>query len=78
MLDNFFGKYSNTWGHLIMSVLAIMFCIVAILTMDPAVKGTAISIATLVIGYWFGSTIPKVEQVHNLAEKEGLTNVTNE
>ena len=73
MLDNFFGKYSNTWGHLIMSVLAIMFCIIAILTMDPAVKGTAISIATLVIGYWFGSSIPKVEAMHNLVEKEEAT-----
>lgn len=66
MIGKFFGEYSNSWGHLIMSIVSLVFVsCVLIFVQDVTAKALAISIATLVIGYWFGSSIPKIEAVHS-------------
>lgn len=53
----FLGKYSNGWGHLIFSLVCIVFCVIVVLdnTADVTIKGLAVSVVTLLVGYWFGS-----------------------
>lgn len=66
MIGKFFGEYSNSWGHLIMSIVSLVFVsAVLVFVQDVTAKALAISVATLVIGYWFGASIPKVEAVHS-------------
>jgi hypothetical protein len=54
---NFLQKYSNGWGHLIMSLAIIACCMIMLLfNADVAIHEFSLSIITLIVGYWFGSS----------------------
>lgn len=60
---SFLGKYSNGWGHVIVTICSLVFCCVLLLTTtDGNVQGLAITMATLLIGYWFGSDRARFEK----------------
>lgn len=46
-------KYSNGWGHLIMSVTSQIVAVILLLQHDPTLNGTAIGLIITVSGYWF-------------------------
>lgn len=50
-------KYSNSWGHLIMSIVLIVAGLVLILgSSDPTIKGVAVTLIMTASGYWFVSS----------------------
>lgn len=46
-------KYSNGWGHVIMSVASMATAVILLLQHDATLNGLAIGIITTVEGYWF-------------------------
>ncbi len=46
-------KYSNGWGHLVMSVTSQIVAVILLLQHDPTLNGTAIGLIITVTGYWF-------------------------
>lgn len=46
-------KYSNGWGHVIISVASLAVAVILLLQHDPTLNGLAIGIITSVQGYWF-------------------------
>lgn len=54
----FLGEYSNSWGHLAMSLAVIVFAgVLLVLNVNTTVTSLAIAVVTLLVGYWFGSGI---------------------
>lgn len=52
----FLTTYSNGWGHVLITVCALIFCaVILIFSTSDVAQSLAISMATLMIGYWFGA-----------------------
>lgn len=46
-------KYSNGWGHLIMSVSSQVIAVILLLQHDSTLTGVATGLLLTVTGYWF-------------------------
>ena len=55
-------KYSNGWGHLIMSVCSQIVAVVLLLQRDPSLNGVAIGLLLSVSGYWFVTSAANAQQ----------------
>lgn len=56
-------KYSNGWGHLLMSVVSMAAAVFLLTQHDPTLNGLAVGIITSVQGYWFiSSSVNQVRQ----------------
>lgn len=54
---NFLKEYSNGWGHVAVTFMVFIFAtLVVLVSHDAALNGLVISIVTLLVGYWFGSS----------------------
>lgn len=55
-------KYSNGWGHLLMSIMLLATGIILILIRDTATTAVGIGLITTVAGYWFVSSSANAQQ----------------
>lgn len=54
---NFLGKYSNSMGHLIMSIISITAGLILILVSnDGTMRGVGVGLILTSTGYWFTSS----------------------
>lgn len=69
-------KYSNGWGHLIMSVSTQIVAVILLLQRDPALVGVAVSLLASVSGYWYISSAAHSQQKIIEAQAKNQTQVT--
>lgn len=55
-------KYSNGWGHLIMSVSSQIVAVILLLQHDSTLTGLAAGLLVAVSGYWFISSSANAQQ----------------
>ncbi len=55
-------RYSNGWGHLIMSIALLATGIILILIRDATTTGIGIGLISTVAGYWFISSSANAQQ----------------
>lgn len=55
-------KYSNGWGHLLMSISTQIVAVVLLLQNNPALTGVATGLLVGVSGYWFISSSANAQQ----------------
>lgn len=68
-------KYSNGWGHVIISVASLAVAVLLLLQRDPTLNGVAIGIITTVQGYWFvTSTANTIRQAQQQQQQGGNSN----
>lgn len=60
-------KYSNGWGHIIMSVALLAVAIVMILQRDNTLQGFGIGLVGTVAGYWFVTSSANAQQQNTVA-----------
>jgi len=50
-------QFSNSWGHLIITVLMVIAGVILILfSTDGTIRGLAVGLITTACGYWFAGT----------------------
>jgi len=55
---NAFTQFSNSWGHLIMSiVLIIVGTVLVLMSGDSTIKGIGVTLIMTPTGYWFVSSV---------------------
>lgn len=60
-------KYSNGWGHLIMSVTTQVVAVVLLLQRDATLTGVATGLLLGVSGYWFITSSANAQQQSTVA-----------
>lgn len=56
-------KYSNGWGHLLMSLSSQVVAVILLLQHDATLTGLAAGLLVAVSGYWFISSSANAQQV---------------
>lgn len=69
-------KYSNGWGHLIMSVSSQIIAVILLLQHDSTLTGVATGILVAVSGYWFISSSANAQQQIAAAQQAATIQVT--
>lgn len=55
---NVFTQFSNSWGHLVMSLVLIATGLVLVLwSNDAELKGVGVTLILTASGYWFASSV---------------------
>jgi len=68
-------KYSNGWGHLIMSLALLATGIILILMRDNSTNAVGIGLITTVAGYWFISSSANAQQQVAAAQQSATIQV---
>ena len=55
-------KYSNGWGHLLMSLSSQLVAVILLLQHDTTLNGVATGLLVMVNGYWFISSTANVQK----------------
>lgn len=73
---NHLGKYTNSVGHLIMSIICIAAGLVLVLfSSDPTTRALGVSLITTVAAFWFvsgarNSAIENIPQKNDLSQND--------
>lgn len=63
-MKSFLSNYSNGWGHVIITVAFLIFVAIVLIfaDYDKDLTTLMVSVITLMIGYWFGSSKAMYDQ----------------
>lgn len=68
-------KYSNGWGHLLMSISTQIVAVILLLQNNPALIGVAVGLLLGVSGYWFLSSTANAQQQTIAAQQAAMIQV---
>lgn len=71
---NFLAKYSNGYGHLIMSVVTMIAALYLVSLHDTSLMGVGVGMISTVVSYWFLSGIKNKHQAQSQTGNDSANN----